>query len=57
MLESDVLTCARNLVLGGFEALFEDLNPLVRYKGRSNSMGRCVPSFFRKSSRWVGACC
>ena len=35
MLESDVLTRARNLALGGFEALFEDLNPLVRYHAGS----------------------
>jgi len=32
MLESDVLSRARHLALGGFEALFADLNPLVRYR-------------------------
>ncbi len=31
-LESDVLTRARNLALGGAQALFQDLNPLVRYQ-------------------------
>jgi len=31
MLESDVLLRARNLALGGFDALFRDLNPLVRF--------------------------
>jgi DNA-binding transcriptional ArsR family regulator len=31
-LESDVLTRARNLALGGAEALFENLNPLVRFE-------------------------
>ncbi len=31
-LESDVLTRARNLALGGAKALFQDLNPLVRYQ-------------------------
>ncbi len=32
LLESDVLARARNLALGGAEALFLDLNPLARYQ-------------------------
>jgi DNA-binding transcriptional ArsR family regulator len=35
ILENDVATRARNLAIGGTEALFADLNPVVHYQGES----------------------
>jgi DNA-binding transcriptional ArsR family regulator len=50
LLENDVASRARSLALGGAEALFADLNPLVHYEGeRLEVHGGCGSDFAMQS--------
>ena len=51
MLENDILLRTRSLVLGGAEALFKDLNPLVRFENGVLSLDQSLCSGWNGGGR------